>query len=135
VRLVNKVIIVGRLTKDPEIRYTQTGKVVATFGIAVDKYTGTDKKEADFFTCVYWGKVAEVIGDNIDKGRKVLVEGRLQTRSYEDKQGVKRWVIEIVGQTIEFLDYKDSNKTGPAVSSMSDSDFGPEIFPDDDVPF
>lgn len=132
---MNKVILVGRLTKDPEVRYTQTGKVVASFTLAVDKYVGEGKKEADFINIVAWNKVGELIGNNVGKGQKILIDGRIQVRSYDDKQGQKRWVTEVVANAVTILEWRD-NKAGKAVSSMSDDgNFGPEIFPDDDVPF
>lgn len=142
---MNKVILVGRLTKDPEVRYTQTGKVVATFTLAVDRYTGQGQKEADFIPVVVWGKVAEVCGNNLTKGQKVLVDGRLQVRSYEDKQGQRRWVTEVIGQLVEFLEWRSSQQGGggssyPSTGSagnekIDEGNFGPEIYPDDDVPF
>lgn len=139
---MNKVILVGRLTKDPEVRYTQTGKVVATFTLAVDRFTGQGQKEADFIPVVVWGKVAEVCGNNLTKGQKVLVDGRLQVRSYEDKQGQRRWVTEVVAQTVEFLEWRSQQQGGGSYSNVAtvnekndEGNFGPEIFPDDDVPF
>lgn len=101
---MNKFIGIGRLTRDPEIRYTQTGKAVASFSIAIDSGYG-DNKKADFVPIVVWDKLAEVCGNNISKGRKILVEGRLQIRDYE-KDGVKKRTAEIVAQNIEFLDGK-----------------------------
>lgn len=124
---MNKVILVGHLTKDPEIKYTQTGKVVATFTLAVNR--AYKEKEADFIPIVVWGKVAEVCGDNIGKGSRVLIDGRLQVRSYEDKTGQRRWVTEVVAHTVEFLDGKRKEDTGNYESNE------PEQFPDDDVPF
>ncbi len=134
---MNKVILVGRLTKDPEVRYTQTGKVVATFTMAVDRFTGQGQKEADFIPVVVWGKVAEVCGNNLTKGQKVLTDGRLQVRSYEDKTGQKRWVTEVIAQSVEFLERRPAGAAGGSVTREKDEDgsFGPEIFPDDDVPF
>jgi len=139
---MNKVILVGRLTKDPEVRYTQTGKVVATFTLAVDRFTGQGQKEADFIPVVVWGKVAEVCGNNLTKGQKVLVDGRLQVRSYEDKQGQRRWVTEVIGQTVEFLEWRSPQQGGGSQANVAtvndrndEGNFGPEIFPDDDVPF
>lgn len=134
---MNKVILIGRLTKDPEVKYTQTGKVVATFTLAVDRNYG-ENKQTDFIPIVVWGKIAEIVGNNLSKGRKISVDGRIQTRSYEDKQGQKRWVTEVIGQLVEFLDSKESNNANtdkPTESSASSGKYGPEIYPDDDVPF
>ena len=101
---MNKFIGIGRLTRDPEIRYTQTGKAVASFSIAIDSGYG-DNKKADFINIVAWDKLAEVCGNNIAKGRKIMVEGRLSIRDYE-QDGQKRRAAEIIAQNIEFLDSK-----------------------------
>lgn len=136
---MNKVIIVGRLTRDPEVRYTQTGKAVASFSVAVDTGYGENKR-ADFIPVVVWDKLAEVCGNNLTKGRRVLVEGRLQIRDYE-KDGQKRRAADVVAQNIEFLDTKqaagsNSSTTGPAKSSGYDvSSFGTEVFPEEEIPF
>ncbi len=137
---MNKVILVGRLTRDPEVRYTQTGKVVATFTLAVDRFSSQGQREADFIPIVVWGKVAEVCGNNLTKGRKVLVDGRLQVRNYEDKTGQKRYVTEVIAQTVEFLERREGGAPAPGGGNMpkpmeEEGAFGPEIFPDDDVPF
>lgn len=139
---MNKVILVGRLTRDPEVRYTQTGKAVASFSIAVDSGFGENKR-ADFIPIVVWDKLAEVCGNNLTKGRRVLVEGRLQIRDYQDKDGQKRRASEIIAQNIEFLDTKQavSNSIGsapstaPAKSGYDVSSFGTEVFPEEEIPF
>lgn len=100
---MNKVILVGRLTRDPEVRYTQSGKVVAAFTLAVNSGYG-DNQKADFVPIVVWGKVAEVCGNNLGKGSKVLVEGRLQVRNYDGSEGGKRYVTEVVAKSVEFLE-------------------------------
>ena len=138
---MNKVILVGRLTRDPEVRYTQTGKAVASFSVAVDTGFGENKR-ADFIPIVVWDKLAEVCGNNLTKGRRVLVEGRLQIREYE-KDGQKRRSAEVVAQNIEFLDTKQavSSSTGnttsasPAKSGYDVSSFGTEVFPEEEIPF
>lgn len=141
---MNKVIIVGRLTRDPEVRYTQTGKAVASFSVAVDTGFGENKR-ADFIPVVVWDKLAEVCGNNLTKGRRVLVEGRLQIRDYE-KDGQKRRAAEVVAQNIEFLDTKQSvgngstasstaSSTSPAKSGYDVSSFGTEVFPEEEIPF
>lgn len=105
---MNKIILTGRLTKDPEIRYTQKGKVVAQFTLAVDRpFTNQDgQREADFINNVAWGKTAEVIGNHVHKGHKILSEGRLQIRQYTDKNGAKRYATEVIVNNIEFLERK-----------------------------
>ena len=130
---MNKVILVGRLAQDPEIRYTQSGKAVVRFNLAVENNFGNEKK-ADFIPIVAWNKLAEICGNNIGKGRKILVEGRLQIRSYEDKEGQKKRVAEVVAQTIEFLDYKKSDNDGSS-SDVGPESFGSEVFPEEEVPF
>ena len=136
---MNKVILAGRLTRDPEVRYTQSGKAVATFTLAVDRFSSQGQREADFIPVVVWGKIAEVCGNNLTKGRKVLVDGRLQVRNYEDKTGQKRYVTEVVAQTVEFLERREGGVPSSGGGNVSRVDeegvFGPEIFPDDDVPF
>ena len=137
---MNKVILVGRLTRDPEVRVTQTGKSVATFTIAVDRFSSQGQREADFIPIVVWGKIAEVCGNNLAKGRKVLVDGRLQVRNYEDKTGQKRYVTEVIAQSVEFLERREGgapSSSGGSAPQRNDEEgaFGPEIFPDDDVPF
>lgn len=106
---MNHITLFGRLTKDPEIRYTTNQKVVATFTLAVDRpFTGIDgKKEADFIPCVVWGKPAELIGNSCAKGHRLLVEGRLQIRNYEGKDGVKKFVAEVIVSGFDFIERKE----------------------------
>ncbi len=126
---MNKVILVGRLTQDPEVRYTQTGKAVASFTIAVNRYTGSGQKEADFIPVIAWEKLAEICGNNLTKGQRVLVEGRLQIRSYETNDGQKRRVAEVIAQNIEFLEKKKGVEDG------QEHPFGGQTFPEEEVPF
>ena len=103
----NKVILVGNLTRDPELRYVPSGRAVTTFSIAVNRtYTlqdGTKKDEVSFIKIVVWGKQAESCSEYLSKGRPVLVEGRLQSRSWEAQDGTKRSTIEVVAQRVQFL--------------------------------
>lgn len=91
---MNRIILLGRLVKDPEVRVTTTDKTVCTFTLAVDRpFSGKDgQKEVDFINIVAWNKTAEVVGNNVSKGQRLLVEGRLQIRKYQDKQGQNRTV-------------------------------------------
>ncbi len=102
---VNKVILVGRLTRDPEVRNTPTGQTVATIGMATNNYwtdkSGNKQEKTEFHTVVLWGKVAEIAGQYLSKGQEAFIEGRLQTREYTDKQGVQRRVTEIIGETMQ----------------------------------
>ena len=130
---MNKWFGIGRLAQDPEVRYTQSGKAVASFNIAISSGYG-ENKQTDFIPVVAFQKLAEICGNNIGKGRKILVEGRLQIRSYEDKDGQKRRVAEVVAQTIEFLDYKKSDNDGSSSDVVPES-FGSEVFPEEEIPF
>ena len=138
---MNKVILVGRLTKDPEVRYTPTGKVVASFTLAVNKdFTAKgEAQQADFVPIVVWGHSAEFCGNNLNKGSKVLVDGRLQVRSYDAKDGSKRYVTEVIANNLEALE----RRQGASVAKSEDKDqvqdvvqsFGSDVDLSDDVPF
>ena len=103
---MNVVILIGRLTKDVELKYTQAGKAVATFTLAVDRpFTNqAGERETDFIPVVVWGKSAENCANHLGKGRLVAVEGRMQIRSYEDQNGQRRRVTEVVASSVQFLD-------------------------------
>lgn len=104
---MNVAILIGRLTKDPELRYIpSTGKAVATFAIAVDRpFTSKDgQKQADFFNIVVWGKIAENCANYLAKGRLVGIKGQIQNRSYDTQNGEKRYVTEIIADTVQFLE-------------------------------
>lgn len=139
---MNSVLMVGRLTRDPELRFIAgSGKAVATFAIAVDRPFAKEKT-ADFFNVVVWGKPAENVANYLAKGRQVAVKGYLQSRSYEDKTGQKRYVTEIVADTVEFIGGAGDRKERPADDSTHDSfgeDFSTDGFQsiedDDDIPF
>ena len=106
---MNKCIELGRLTKDPEIRQTPGGKVVASFTLAVDRpfLTQDGKREADFIPVVVWGKAAELVGNSCQKGHRLIVEGRIQVRSFEDKSGNKRYVTEVIANNVEFVEKRE----------------------------
>ena len=125
---MNNIILIGRLTKDPDLRYTQAGKAVCSFTLAVDRPYSGDKKETDFINIVVWNKVGENCAQYLSKGRKVAVQGRLQIRSYEDDKGYKKYITEVVANSVEFLEFGD--KKG------SNDDFGIDVdFDESDVPF
>ena len=109
---MNNVILIGNLTKPPELRSTQSGTAVCTFSIAVNRrYKGQDGKAVtDFFNIVAWRQLGELCEKYLDKGRKVCVVGELQNRSYEDKEGIKRTVTEVIANNIEFLTPKGDTK-------------------------
>lgn len=104
--MVNRVVLVGRLTRDPELRSTNTGKSVVDFSLAVDKkFKPTDgSPTADFFRIIAWDKTAEFVSNYLTKGRLVAVDGRLQTRKYQTKEGHDREVVEIVADNVQGLD-------------------------------
>lgn len=106
---MNKTFLIGNLTKDVDIRTTQSGKTVASFSIAVNRrFKGQDgEKQTDFFTIIAWGQLGEMCGRYLAKGRKVAVVGELQTRSYE-KDGAKRYITEIIADEVEFLSPKET---------------------------
>ena len=122
---MNKATLIGRLTRDVEMRTTQNGKFVASFTLAVDRRFKQDEQQptADFIPIVVWGKTAEVCGKYLVKGNRCGVAGRIQTRSYEAKDGSKRYVTEIIAEEVEFL---ESRKSG--------GQFG-ESVPDEEIPF
>ena len=105
--MLNKTILIGRLTRDPELKYTTNGIAVANFSLAVDRpYTNQQgEKETDFIRIVTWRKLAEVCAQNLGKGRLVAIEGRLQVRSYDDQNGVRRLISEVVAENVRFLDW------------------------------
>ena len=109
---MNKVILIGRLTRDPELRYTSSNIPVATFSLAVDRtFTGqSGERETDFINIVVWRKQAENCKNYINQGSQVAVEGRIQTRNYEDQNGQKRYVTEVVADNVQFLDTKASRE-------------------------
>lgn len=113
--MFNRVILIGRLTKDPELRYTPNGVAVATFTIAVNRpYTNQQgEKETDFIRILTWRKLAEVCAQNLGKGRLVAVEGRLQVRTYEDPNSVKRTISEVVAENVRFLDWPKDTQQQP----------------------
>jgi single-strand DNA-binding protein len=130
---MNKVVIIGRLTKDPELKYTPgAGTAVTTVTLAVDRrYTKDQKKEADFIPVVIWGKSAESTAQYMRKGLLMGVSGRIQTRSYEAKEGGKRYVTEVVAEEIKFLQWGDKQSSGDDYGGYDD------MVPvdDGDIPF
>src|SRR5436190_22170551 len=104
---LNKVFLIGNLTRPPELRYTPNGAAVADLRLAVNRnYTtqgGEKREEVSFLTVVVWGKQAEACGEYLDKGSPILVEGRLQTRDWETKEGQKRTVVEVVAERVQFM--------------------------------
>lgn len=154
--MLNRVVLIGRLTKDPELRYTSSGTAVATFTLAVNRTYNNQQgeREADFLNIVVWRQLAELCANYLKKGRLAAVEGRIQTRSYDNQEGRKVYVTEIVAESVQFL---ESNRdrgemgVGAGAGAGAPRDFGgqndrrnynPDPFAgetidisDDDLPF
>lgn len=109
---MNKIMLLGRLTKDPEIRYTQTNNTpVASFSLAVDRrFAKENETKVDFFNCVAWNKLAEIMQKYVIKGQQIVVVGRLQNRSYQDQQGIKHFITEIIVEEIYFCGSKQEKQ-------------------------
>lgn len=117
---MNKALLIGRLTKDPELRATSTGRNVCQFLIAVNRnFTNANgEREADFINCVVWDKQAENLVKYQKKGNQIAVDGRIQTRNYEDKDGKRVYVTEILANNISFLDSKGTNTSSNDFNSL-----------------
>jgi len=130
---MNNVVLIGRLTKDPEIRYTQDGMAIANFNLAIDRPPKKDgTKEADFPKVIVFGKQAENCGKFLAKGMLAGIQGRIQTGSYTNKNGDKVYTTEVVAERVEFLEWKDK-KDNAQQSSFDDMGFQP--VDDAEVPF
>lgn len=126
---VNKVILIGNLGRDPELRYTQTGQAVANFSLATtDRFSskeGDRQERTEWHRIVAWGRTAEICAQYLSKGRSVYVEGRLQTSEWEDKEGQKKRTTEIVAQSVQFLGGRGGDTAGAdRGGSASDSERG-----------
>lgn len=125
---LNKVFLMGNLTRDPELRYVPSGTAVANFTVAVNRpykdSAGEKKEDVSFIRVVVWGKMAEVCGEYLTKGRPVLVEGRLKTRSWEGQDGQKRSVMEVVAVSVQFLGARGAKEQVPAESAGAEAPAG-----------
>lgn len=119
---MNRIILLGRLTREPEVKVTSSDKTTTTFGLAVDRpfKNREGKTEADFINIVTWNKTAEVAGNYLHKGERCLVEGRLQIRSYEGKDGQKHYVTEVVADRLELIEKKKDSSQKQGFESMGD---------------
>ena len=125
---MNHFVGIGRLTRDPNVKYTQSGKAYASFTLAIDRRkSGDGNPQADFISCVAWEKTAEVISQYCTKDKKIAVEGRIQTRSYDANDGTKRYVTEVVVQSMEFCGKKGDN-AGHGANNAAD-------FQGEEIPF
>lgn len=152
---LNKVMLMGNLTRDPELRYLPSGQAVATFTIAVNRtyasQSGEKKEEANFIRIVAWARQAEICNEYLKKGSPIFVEGRLQSRSWEAQDGSKRSTIEVVAQNIQFLPRGGKSQSGSAASEEDSGIYDDasepaqesgsvpvskkELNPDEDIPF
>ena len=144
---VNKVILVGRLGRDPELRYTPDGTAVANFSVATsdewkDRNTGEKRERTEWHRIVAWRRLAEICGEYLSKGREVYIEGSLQTREWTDKEGQKRYTTEILARDMQMLGPKPGGAgAGPAAAGPYDQGPAPKAsqdyqeVPEDDIPF
>lgn len=143
---LNKVMLIGNLGKDPEVRYTASGQAVASFSLATsEKFkskTGEWEERTEWHNITLWGKLAEIAGEYLAKGKTVYIEGRLQTRKWQDKNGNDRYTTDIVGDKMQMLSGKGGERRGgeagsaPAAGgSGGGSSYEEPPFQDDDIPF
>lgn len=135
---VNKVMLIGRLGKDPEVRYTSDGTTVANFTMATseewkDKNTGEKQERTEWHKIVAWRRLGEICGEYLRKGSQIYIEGKLQTRSWEDRDGNKRYTTEIVANTMQMLDSAKGGRAEPAGERYPVEE--PINVPEDDIPF
>ena len=132
--MINKVILMGRLTREPELRHLEMDKSVCGFTIAIDNGYG-DNKRTDFVNCVAWNKTAEFISKYFAKGKMIIVIGRVTSRSWETQDGHKRYVTEVIANEVNFGETKAARQTGTQQSMQDDNGFIPIDENDDDLPF
>ena len=141
---INKVILIGRLGRDPEVKYTPSGQAVAKFSIATDETykdrNGEQQRRTEWHNIVAWRRLAEICGEYLVKGKLVYIEGRIQTRQWEDREGNKRNTTEIVAREMKMLSPKGEGDRSESSSQQSESTPAPAPAPspeitDDDIPF
>ncbi len=138
---LNKVMLIGNLGKDPEVRFTASGQAVASFSLATsEKFkgkTGEWEERTEWHSITLWGKLAEIAGEYLSKGKTVYIEGRLQTRKWQDKSGNDRYTTEIVGDKMQMLSAKGERSGGdaPSTPKTTGSSHEEPPFQDDDIPF
>ena len=132
---MNKVFLIGRLTRDPELRYTGNNTAVASFSLAVQRNFANQQgeREADFFNITVWRKQAENVKNYLTQGSQVAIEGRLQTRTYDDANGQKRYVTEVVADNVEFIGSRNSSGNSNNMNSSA-SNAGPTPYDFGDMP-
>ena len=139
--MINRVVLVGRITKDPELRKTQSGTSVVSFTIACNRRVPSQGQDADFINCVAWNKTADFMAQYVKKGALLGLEGRIQIRSYDDKDGKRVYVTEVVADSVQFLESKkqaenvqNEANTEPVMQNDEYTDYAADI-PTDDLPF
>lgn len=148
--MLNRVVLIGRLTKDPELRYTPNGIAVANFTLAVDRSykNAQGERDTDFIPCVVYRQLAELVANYLAKGKLAAVDGRIQVRTFVGQDGQKRWVTEVIAEDVRFLSPKDgsgggkgaypgsgSSASGSGAGSGEGGSYAHEISLDDDIPF
>ena len=133
---LNKCCFIGRLGRDPEVKYLQSGQAVANISIAIDEsykdQSGQKVEKTEWVRVIVWGKQAEFCGNYLSKGRLVYVEGKLETRKWQDKEGVEKYTTEIKAHTVQALDRKDEGQQQPQDRTMAEERAMNEV---DDCPF
>ena len=119
--MLNRALLVGRLTRDPELRRTGSGKAVTSFNLAVERNFKSDDQDADFINCVCWGKIAENTERYCSKGSMVSVDGRIQTRNYDNNQGQKVYVTEVIADSVQFIQTNRNNNPATAAQAQTNS--------------
>jgi single-strand DNA-binding protein len=137
---VNKAILIGNLGKDPDLRYTPSGQPVASFSLATSEKwrdkDGVQQDRTEWHNIVVWGRQAEIAKEYLSKGRQVYIEGRIQTRSWDDKDGNKRYTTEIVANTVRFLGQRDQSGGAPSGGAPQEAPPSADLTnEDDDLPF
>lgn len=140
--MINKVILVGRITKDPALRKTQNGTSVVSFTLACNRRVPSQGQDADFINCVAWNKTADFMAQYVRKGALLGIEGRIQTRNYDDKDGKRVYVTEVVADSVQFLESKKSSTEQAVDYTQSDNALESDLssvdtmdIPSDDLPF
>ena len=138
--MINNVVLVGRLTRDPELRYTPSNVAVATFSLAVNRNfkNQAGDYEADFISCIMWRQQAENFANWLKKGALVGITGRIQTRSYDNQQGERVYVTEVVAESFQILEKKDNSANNASMENQIPPSFektNPMDISDDDLPF
>ena len=135
--LFNKIVLIGRLTRDPELRFTPNGKAVANFTLAVDRsFKREGQPEADFFRVTVWGKQAENCANYLSKGGMTAVDGRIEINKYTDKDGQERTSVDVTASDVRFLNSPGGRKDAGETDAGSEMDSGDiSDFSDDDLPF